>query len=84
MECDGANHYPINQGFAERFHDLALIDTLHQGGQTIVSLCAAEPRPMPIAIELMERHPLGSQLFFPLRRATGWWWWAAKGHGRRS
>jgi ureidoglycolate lyase len=71
VECAGAQHYPINQGFAERFHDLARLDTQYQGGETIVSLCTAEPRPMPIAIEFMERHPLGSQLFFPLE-ARDW------------
>jgi ureidoglycolate lyase len=71
VECEGAQHYPINQGFAERFHDLARLDTHHQGGETIVSLCTAEPRPAPIAIELMERHPLASQLFFPLE-ARDW------------
>ncbi|MDP9137517.1 MAG: ureidoglycolate lyase [Pseudomonadota bacterium] len=71
VECEGAQHYPINQGFAERFDDLARVDTLRQGGETNVSLCTAEPRPLPIAIAMMERHPLGSQLFFPLE-ARGW------------
>ena len=65
------NHPAINQEFAERFCDLARIDTLHRGGKTSVSLCTAQPRPVPIAIELMERHPLGSQLFFPLQ-ARDW------------
>ena len=72
---------PINQGFAERFHDLARIDTLGQGGETGVSLCTAEPRPMPIAIELMERHPLGSQLFFPLQARD--WLVVVGGNGQR-
>ncbi|MDB5544797.1 MAG: ureidoglycolate hydrolase, partial [Hyphomicrobiales bacterium] len=27
----------------------------------------AQPRPAPIAIEVMERHPDGSQLFYPLQ-----------------
>jgi ureidoglycolate lyase len=67
VEFDGAQHFPINQGFGERFHDLARIDDLHEEGETIVSLCTAQPRPAPIAIVLMERHPLGSQLFFPLQ-----------------
>jgi ureidoglycolate lyase len=67
VECDGARHHSINQGFAERFQDLATIDTRQQGGETMISLCTAEPRPQPIALELMERHPLGSQLFYPLQ-----------------
>ncbi len=65
IESDGARHFPINQGFAERFHDLATIDA--EGGQAIISLCTAEPRPLPIEIKLMERHPLGSQAFIPLQ-----------------
>ena len=67
VELDGAKHWPINQGFAERFDDLAKIDTSPEGGTTKVSIFEANPRPSPIAITLMERHPLGSQLFYPLQ-----------------
>ena len=63
IEIDGAQHYPINQGFAERFNDLASIDA-----ETVnISIVVANPRPRPIAITLMERHPLGSQIFYPLQ-----------------
>ena len=63
IEIDGAQHYPINQGFAERFNDLASVDA-----ETVnISIVVARPRPRPIAITLMERHPLGSQIFFPLQ-----------------
>jgi ureidoglycolate lyase len=57
----------INQGFAERFSDLAHIDSVREGGCTSVSLFTAMPRPNPIAIKLMERHPLASQSFYPLQ-----------------
>ena len=67
VETDGAAHFGINQGFAERFNDLANVDVTSEGGTTNVSLCEAKPRPSPIAIKLMERHPLGSQIFFPLQ-----------------
>jgi ureidoglycolate lyase len=65
IEMEGAAHYPINQGFAERFNDLAHIDA--GGGDINVSLFMARPRPHPISIEIMERHPLGTQLFQPLQ-----------------
>jgi ureidoglycolate lyase len=65
IEMDGVNPREINQGFAQRFNDLATIDV--SDGQTNVSLFTTMPRPSPIAIKLMERHPLGSQLFFPLQ-----------------
>jgi ureidoglycolate lyase len=63
IEIDGAQHYPINQGFAERFNDLASVDA----EAVNVSIAVANPRPKPIAITLMERHPLGSQIFYPLQ-----------------
>lgn len=67
VEMEGAQHYPINQGFAERFNDLAHVDVAAEGGAVNISIVAANPRPMPIAIKLMERHPLGSQIFYPLQ-----------------
>ncbi len=59
----------INQGTTERFHALATIDTEHQGGRPILSIFRATARPAPIKIALMERHPLGSQAFYPLQNA---------------
>ena len=67
IEMEGAQHYPINQGFAERFHDLARIDTSTHDGETIISLFRGRPRPTPIEIGFVERHPLGSQGFYPLQ-----------------
>lgn len=67
VEMDGAQHFTINQGFAERFNDLANVDVAMDGGSTNISICVASPRPMPIAIKVMERHPLGSQIFHPLQ-----------------
>ncbi len=63
VEMDGAAHYSINQGFAERFNDLANIDA--GNGAINVSLFMAQPR--PVSIEVMERHALGTQLFYPLQ-----------------
>ena len=67
VEMDGSHHYPINQGFAERFNDLATVDASDGGGVTNVSLVAAKARSLPINLLLMERHPLGSQIFYPLQ-----------------
>lgn len=67
IETEGAHHYPINQGFAERFHDLARMDTGAENGETIISLFRGKPRPLPIEIGFVERHPLGSQAFYPLQ-----------------
>jgi ureidoglycolate lyase len=67
IEMEGRVSFPINQGFAERFNDLANIDVSDEGGAVNVSIVVANPRPMPITLQVMERHPLGSQIFVSLQ-----------------
>ncbi len=56
--------FHINQGFATRFHDLARIDVGQDaGGRVLVNIFRAVPRGLPIQLQVMERHPLGSQAF---------------------
>ena len=69
IEIDGAERVLINEGTTERFHALARLDVSHEGGAPILSIFRATPRPSPIRIAMMERHPLGSQAFYPLQRA---------------
>lgn len=69
VETEGAERIGINQGFADRFNALATIDVAAQGGSVNVSIFEARARPLPIAVRLMERHPLGSQLFAPMQNA---------------
>jgi ureidoglycolate lyase len=59
----------INEGFARRYDDLARIDVALEGGDVNISLFVGAVRPAPIRVKLMERHPLGSQLFMPLKDA---------------
>lgn len=61
-------HYGINEGYAERFHDLAQLDTGREGGRPVISVFRAQPRPLPLQLRLVERHRLGSQSFVPLMR----------------
>src|ERR1044071_9265614 len=67
VETENAPFTPINQGFADRFNDLARVDVATQDGTACVAIFAARVLPSPIKIRLMERHPFGSQLFFPLQ-----------------
>jgi ureidoglycolate lyase len=67
IATDGVKHFPINEGTAERFHDLAQIDDANEGGRPGLSIVIAQPRPRPITLRMMERHPLGSQAFIPLQ-----------------
>jgi ureidoglycolate lyase len=67
IETDYANPIVINEGFASRVNDLAQIDVTAASGAVNVSLFVAKARQRPIKVKVMERHPLGSQLFFPLQ-----------------
>ena len=63
---EAVRHFPINDGYAERFHELATVDTGPPGGRALISIFKAKPRTLPMQLTLLERHPLGSQAFMPL------------------
>ncbi len=66
VQTEGARHYTINAGTTERFHDLAAIDVLEDGGRALLSLFRSQPvTANPCALWVMERHPLSSQAFVP-------------------
>ncbi|KZY51705.1 ureidoglycolate lyase [Sulfitobacter sp. KE29] len=54
----------INQGRCGRFHDRATLDV---DGRLGVSVFQSESFSMPFTMEMMERHPLGSQAFMPMQ-----------------
>ena len=60
----------INSGYAKRFDNLANLDTSKDGGTTIVSIFSALKRTFPMKIDMMEKHPLGSQAFIPMKETT--------------
>ena len=66
VERDGAEIRMINEGTTTRYHALSGVDVAAAGGVPILSIFAGTPRAAPIAISMMERHPLGSQAFMPL------------------
>lgn len=65
-----AHYFSINNGFAKRYHDLAYLDVSSKGGHAIVSIFRAIPRSLPFRLEVMERHPLGSQAFVSMAGAA--------------
>jgi len=67
ISSDNINPMDINEGYAKRFNNLANIDTYKDKGETIVSIFSTLKRSFPMKINMMEKHPLGSQAFVPMK-----------------
>ena len=70
ISTDDINPMNINEGYAKRFDNLANLDTSKDSGKTIVSIFSALKRTFPMKIHMMEKHPLGSQAFIPMKETT--------------
>ena len=66
IEADPASMRLINGGTTERFHALATAEALGDGAQVIINIFRGQPRAFPYKVDMVERHPLGSQSFSPL------------------
>lgn len=64
LDCTGEADKIINQGLCGRFHDRAALD--FSDGKAGISLFNAQPRSFPYELDMMERHPDGSQAFIPM------------------
>lgn len=64
LDVRGAPTKMINQGMCGRYHDLAQLD--FGDGRAGISLFDAQARELPYEIDMVERHPQGSQAFLPL------------------
>jgi len=60
----------INNGYAKRFDGIANLNTSKDNGETIISIFSALKRSFPMRIGMMEKHPLGSQAFVPMKETT--------------
>ncbi|MBS0126311.1 ureidoglycolate lyase [Thetidibacter halocola] len=67
LEITGQPDRLINQGLCGRYHDRAKLD-FGPGGRAGISLFDAQPRALPYTLDMVERHPEGSQAFIPMHR----------------
>jgi ureidoglycolate lyase len=65
LDTSGEPDRLINAGLCGRWHDRARLD-FGPGGRAGISLFRSETRQFPYALDLLERHPLGSQAFLPM------------------
>jgi ureidoglycolate lyase len=70
ISTDDINPMNINEGYAKRFDNLANLDTSKDSGKTIVSIFSALKRTFPMKIHMMEKHPLSTQAFIPMKETT--------------
>ncbi len=64
IETAGEVDKYINQGKCARYHDRAVLD--FQNGRAGISVFQSQAFSFPIKLEMVERHPDGSQAFLPL------------------
>ena len=64
IEVSGEPDQSINRGLCGRYHDRAFLDIEGDAG---ISIFKSDSFSMPFEMEMMERHPHGSQAFLPTR-----------------
>lgn len=71
LAMDGADSFPINGGRTRRFHGLGRVRCLGRGASVLLSMFRGQPLVPPV-LDIMERHPLGSQAFMPVSASPYW------------
>ena len=70
ITTDNVKPLEINDGYAKRYDGIAYLDTKKDNGESIISIFSALKRSFPMKIDMMEKHPLGSQAFIPMKDTT--------------
>ena len=64
LEATGTPDKIINQGLCGRYHDRATLD--FSDGKAGISIFKGQRRTLPVSLDMVERHPAGSQAFIPM------------------
>ena len=70
ITTDDIKPLEINNGYAKRFDGIANLNTSKDNGETTICIFSALKRSFPMKIDMMEKHPLGSQAFVPMKETT--------------
>ena len=70
ITTSGIKPLEINDGYAKRFDGIANLNTKKDNGESTISIFSALKRSFPMKIDMMEKHPLGSQAFIPMKETV--------------
>ena len=70
ITTSGITPLEINDGYAKRFDGIANLNTKKDNGESTISIFSALKRSFPMKVDMMEKHPLGSQAFIPMKETV--------------
>ena len=70
ITTDDIKPLDINNGYAKRYDGIASLDAQKDNGVSTISIFSALKRSFPMKVDMMEKHPLGSQAFIPMKETT--------------
>ena len=70
ITTSGIKPLEINDGYAKRFDGIANLNTKKGNGESTISIFSALKRSFPMKVDMMEKHPLGSQAFIPMKETV--------------
>ncbi len=70
IEFENSDFFHINNGTTERYHNLATVNAVGKDAMGIISLGRGDAFHLPLNINMLERHPFGSQAWIPFNQTS--------------